>query len=73
MRGKVNARGICRPKAIATGSVSMLFQRMTNRRGKASLFREHLFLLLADGLLFEQLRGKMSGMLMGHVLCCQTI
>ena len=56
-----------------TGFIAMLFQRMTNRAGKASLFREHLFSLLADGLLFEQLRGKMSGMLMGHVLCCQTI
>ena len=53
---------------MATGFISMLFQWMTNRRGKASFFREHLFLLLADSLLFEQSQGKMSGMLMAQVL-----
>ena len=49
--GKADARGLCSWEAIATASVPMLFQRMTNRGGKASLFREHLNSLLADGLL----------------------
>ena len=53
---------------MASDFISMLFQWMTNRRGKASFLRKHLFSLLTDSLLFEQSRGKMSGMLMAHVL-----